>query len=179
MWSMEDEVCRAAGVLTEAIRQGGKILICGNGGSEAEAQHFAAELAGRFRFERRPFPALALSDPAVITAISNDFGYEHVFARQVQALGRAGDVLVVITTSGRSLNVLRALEAAHRAGMLVIIMNGPMSGESLPNEIHLAVPDDRTARIQEAHLVLIHVLCELIEAALTDNESLGLGRGLI
>lgn len=171
MCSMEDAVYEAAGLLIDAIRQGGKILVCGNGGSEAEAQHFAAELAGRFRFERRPFPAFALSDPSVLTAISNDYGYEQVFARQVQALGRAGDVLVAITTSGRSPNILRALDVARQIGIKSIVMSGHMTGEPPPGEALLIVPDKQTARVQEVHLVLIHALCELIETALTGEES--------
>jgi phosphoheptose isomerase len=164
------DVVEAAGMLARAFAEDRKVLICGNGGSAAEASHLAGELVGRFRLPGRPaLPAIALTaDAATITAWANDAGYDQVFARQVEALGRAGDVLIAISTSGRSPNVLRALEAARRRGLTAI---GLLGGDGGPAQalvdIALTVPSHDTQKIQEVHLVTIHLLCELVEALVT------------
>jgi phosphoheptose isomerase len=159
-------VLDAAEVVSACFAQGGKVLICGNGGSAADAQHLAAELVGRFKaVGRRGLPAIALTaDTAVLTAWSNDVGYDDVFARQVEALGRRGDVLIGISTSGRSRNVLRAFQAAQQAGLRRIALVGGDGGELRPGaDIALTVPSSDTQHIQEVHTVLIHLVCELIE----------------
>lgn len=151
-----------------ALASGGKLLALGNGGSAADAQHLVAELVGRYRVERRPLPALALStDPSVVTALSNDYGFEEVFARQVRAHVRPGDVLVALSTSGNSENVRRGLAAGRDGGAVTIALLGG-SGGRLQGvaDVELLVPSEETARIQEAHITLLHVLCELIDAEL-------------
>ena len=143
--------------------------MCGNGGSAAESQHFAAELTGRFRRERGALAALALTvDTSALTAIGNDYGFERVFARQVEALGQAGDVLLAISTSGRSPNVVQAAQVAQSRQMNVVALTGRVGG-ALGEQAHvtLAVPDADTARVQEVHLTVLHVLCDEIERALT------------
>jgi phosphoheptose isomerase len=163
----------AADEIVAALRDGGKLLLCGNGGSASDAQHFAAELVGRFkRPGRRGLPALALgSDLASLTAWANDVGYDEVYARQVEAFGRRGDVLFGISTSGRSRNLLRAFSEARRLGLRTIGLLGGEGGElrSL-SDIALVVPSSDTQHIQAAHIVLIHLLCELIEERLTERE---------
>jgi D-inositol-3-phosphate glycosyltransferase len=164
---------RAASYIDACFTNGGKLLICGNGGSAADAQHFAAELVGRYRLtDRGGLPAIALTaDSAILTAWSNDVGYEDVFARQVLALGRAGDVLVGITTSGRSPNVLRAFEAARTLGMTCLVLTGGNGGPAVRlADVALIVPSSDTQRIQEVHSLLIHLLCELVEAHILDRE---------
>jgi D-sedoheptulose 7-phosphate isomerase len=158
----------AATLLVEALVAGGKVLVCGNGGSAAESQHFAAELTGRYRRERRALPAVALSvDTSALTAIGNDYGFERVFARQLEALGRPGDVLVAISTSGRSPNVVAAAETARAGGLRVVALTGPDAGPLGPlADVTLAVPESVTAHVQEVHLTLLHVLCDEIERAL-------------
>ena len=158
-------LCAAAGALVSALRAGRKVLVCGNGGSAADAQHLAAELVGRFAGERRAWPAVALTtDTSVLTAVANDYGFERVFARQVEAHGQAGDVLVAISTSGASPNVLRAVEAARGRGLVTIGLTGRDGGElGRAVDVHLHVASGSTPRIQEAHATLLHVLCELIE----------------
>ena len=159
----------AAAELTRALAGGGKVLLCGNGGSAADAQHVAGELVGRFRRDRRGLAALALTtDSSTLTAIANDMGFEQVFARQVEALGRAGDVLVVITTSGSSPNVLAALAAARAAGMRTVALTGTR-GAGLDADVVVAVAETDVPRIQELHLRIEHVLCELVEDALGDE----------
>jgi D-sedoheptulose 7-phosphate isomerase len=158
-----------------ALANGNKILACGNGGSAADAQHFAAELIGRFERERPGLPALALTtDASVLTAIANDYAYDQVFAKQVRALGQPGDVLLAITTSGDSANVLAAIEEAHEREMIVIALTGKGGGkvnETLADtDIHLCVPSERTARIQEVHLLTIHCLCDGIDAMLLGDD---------
>jgi D-sedoheptulose 7-phosphate isomerase len=153
------------------------VLLCGNGGSAADAQHIAAELAGRLRRERAGLPAIALTvNPSVLTAVSNDYGYEMVFARQVDALGRKGDVLIGISTSGTSPNVVRALEAARARGMATIGLMGERGG---PMEAHcdvaVAAPSSDTQRIQEIHIVVGHAICEIVESELFGGK--GEGRG--
>ena len=166
---MPASILRAASILSEALSQGRKVLVCGNGGSAADSQHFACELVGRFRLaERAPMPVLALtSDSAFLTAWSNDNSFQEVFARQVNAFGGPGDVLVGISTSGKSPNVLRAFEEARRRGMQCIALGGGNGGELRHlADVSLLVPATDTQRIQEVHLVIIHLLCELIEARL-------------
>ncbi|NYT65466.1 phosphoheptose isomerase [Alcaligenaceae bacterium] len=154
-----------------ALVSNAKILACGNGGSAADAQHFIAELVGRFERERLPLAGIALNtDTAILTAVGNDYGFDAVFERQVTALGQPGDVLVAISTSGNSANVMRAIAAAHDREMYVIAITGKgggkMAGMLNPTDIHLCVPHDRTMRIQEVHIVMLHALCDGIDALL-------------
>ncbi|MBE7558206.1 SIS domain-containing protein [bacterium] len=143
---------------------GRQVLACGNGGSAADAQHFVAELVGRMSRDRRALPALSLaSDPSNLTALSNDYGFERVFARQVEALGAPGDVLLAITTSGRSRNVLAALETARQAGLPTILLTGADPSQPAA-DIVIAVPSRHTQRVQEVHMAILHSLCERIEA---------------
>jgi D-sedoheptulose 7-phosphate isomerase len=161
-----------AGVdLAAALARGNKILACGNGGSAADCQHFAAELVGRFERERRGLPAVALTvDTSALTAISNDYSYEHVFSRQVEALGRRGDYLIAMSTSGNSKNVIAAIAAAAELGMGVIAMTGrdggAMAGLLRPGDHLLNVAHSRTARIQEVHILALHCLCDTIDNAM-------------
>jgi D-sedoheptulose 7-phosphate isomerase len=162
------DVASAAAIITQALRGGGVALVCGNGGSAADAQHFVGELVGRFRRERAPFPALSLTaDSAVLTAIANDYGFDTVFARQVAAFGRPGDVFVGFSTSGESHNVVNAARAARERGMTVVAFTGPAPtslGEA--SDVQIAVPSADTALIQEAHGVVMHIISEVIEATL-------------
>ena len=155
----------AAAAIRGAIAAGGKLLIFGNGGSAADAQHFATELVVRFERPRPAFPALALStDTSVLTAAANDFGYDRVFARQIEALGRPGDVAFGISTSGTSANVLRGLEAARGAGLKTVALTGNDGGPlGAAADVHINVPDASTARVQEAHMTVIHAICALVE----------------
>ncbi|MCX7148493.1 MAG: phosphoheptose isomerase [Rhodocyclales bacterium] len=151
------------------LKAGGKVMACGNGGSAADSQHFAAELLNRFEKERTPLAAIALTtDTSTLTSIANDYRYEDVFAKQVQALGRAGDVLLAISTSGNSPNVIEAIHTAHARGVTVVALTGRRGGKIAallgPDDIHLCVPAERTARIQEVHLLTIHCLCDGIDA---------------
>ncbi len=156
-------------VLVEALKKGSKILICGNGGSAADAQHFAAELIGRYEKERGSLPAIALTtDTSSLTAIGNDYGYEEVFARQVAGLGSKGDVLVAISTSGKSPNILKAIDVARQKGVTVIGLTGRDGG--LMKDLPIAsvvVPSQSTSRIQECHIMIIHIWCRLIEDSLS------------
>ena len=157
----------AAGVVVSALRDGGKVLVFGNGGSAADAQHFAAELSGRYRGERVPLAGIALTtDTSALTAIANDYGYDEVFARQVRALGRRGDVAIGISTSGNSESVCRGLVAARELGAATIAFGGGGGGRmaSLADHVVL-VPSSTTARIQEAHALFFHVVCDAIEEA--------------
>jgi phosphoheptose isomerase len=165
---LRDDIVRAADLVAEAILAGKKVLLCGNGGSASDAQHISAEFVGRFVAERRPLPALALNtDTSALTAIGNDYGFEQVFARQVQALGNEGDVLVAITTSGKSPNILRAMEAARAKKMRVVGLTGA-KGKDFCNacDVGLAIPSTVTARIQELHITVGHILCEVVDARL-------------
>lgn len=165
---LDSVVSKAAEVATQALQSGGKLMFCGNGGSAADCQHLAAELTGRFIKDRRPLAALALStDTSAITCISNDYSFEEVFARQVRGLGRAGDVLVGISTSGNSRNVIRAVEEARLAGMTIIGLLG-REGGALHElcDIAIVVPSNVTARIQESHILIGHTLCGMIEQQL-------------
>ena len=152
-------------LICAALTAGNKILICGNGGSAADAQHIAAELIGYYESQRRSWPAIALTtDTSALTAVSNDLGFEHVFARQVTGLGQPGDVLIAITTSGKSKNVLRAVEAAKERGCRTIALVGA-SGETLAPlcDVVVAVPASRTSRVQEAHITVGHLGCEMVD----------------
>lgn len=158
----------AAEQLVEALRAGGSVYFCGNGGSAADAQHLAAELSGRYIKERRPLPAYALhTNTSELTAIANDYGYEEVFARVLAAHAREGDVLVAISTSGNSPNVLRAVEQAHALGMHTIALTGTPGGTlAQMAQLVIRVPATSTPRIQEAHITIGHILCEIVETAL-------------
>src|SRR5215217_1460279 len=163
-----DEVAAAASSVVDAYRGGGKLIVFGNGGSAADAQHIAAEFVGRFQLERDPLPALSLSvNTSALTAIANDYGYEDVFARQLRGLGSAGDVALGISTSGRSPNVNGALSAGRAMGMTTIGLTGGDGGSMADVCDHLiVVPADETPRIQEGHILVAHVLCEIVESAL-------------
>lgn len=170
MQSLGPQITRAAGQLITCLQGGHKILTCGNGGSAADAQHFSSELLNRFETERPALAAMALStDSSTLTSIANDRHYDEVFARQIQALGQPGDVLIAISTSGNSGNVVRAVETAREQQMQVIILGGAEGGRlaSMAGEhcTEIRVPAQRTARIQEVHLLIIHCLCELIDQA--------------
>lgn len=161
----------AIDVLFGTLANNGKILACGNGGSAGDAQHFIAELVGRFERDRLPLAGIALNtDTSILTAVGNDYGFDAIFERQVTALGQSGDVLVAISTSGNSANILRAIDAAHERDMAVIAVTGKGGGKSagllLETDIHLCVPHDRTMRIQEVHILLLHALCDGIDALL-------------
>jgi D-sedoheptulose 7-phosphate isomerase len=165
----------AAAAIETALRRGHKVLVCGNGGSAAEAQHFAAELAGRFARERASWPALALTtDTSTLTAIGNDYGFDRVFARQVEGLGQEGDVLLGISTSGDSTNVVEAFRAARARRVTVVAMTGRDGGRMGPlADIHVNVAHPVTARVQEVQLTLLHAICELVEDALTGEAAAG------
>ena len=165
---------RAAELLFNTLANDGKFLICGNGGSAADAQHFAAEMTGRFEKERMELAAIALTtDTSALTAIGNDYGFDHIFSKQVRALGRKGDVLVGISTSGNSGNVIEAIKAAHENGMHVIALTGRDGGKIAhllkEGDVLLNVPYPRTARIQEVHILLIHAICDCIDTMLTEG----------
>jgi len=166
-------ISRAAELVHCAIKSGNKILACGNGGSAAEAQHFVAELVGRFLTEREPLAGLALTvDTSVLTAVGNDYGYDEVFARQVKAIGNAGDVLIGISTSGKSPNVISALTAARDQGLVTIALAGQKSNADLDVcDLVITIPDPSTPRIQEMHLVVLHLICELVDNALAAESS--------
>ncbi len=170
---LAEPLARAVAVMSEALQTGHKILTCGNGGSAADAQHFAAELVCRFERERPGLAAVALTtDTSALTAISNDYHFDQIFAKQVRALGLPGDVLLAISTSGNSPNVVRAIDAAHEQGMRVVALTGREGGEMAPrlqaDDVEIRVPADSTARIQEVHLLAIHCLCHQIDATLFD-----------
>jgi D-sedoheptulose 7-phosphate isomerase len=157
-------VVEAAGAIGAALKAGGKVLAFGNGGSAADAQHFVAELVGRYERERRAWPAMALStDTSIVTAVGNDYGFDRVFARQIEAHGTPGDIALGITTSGQSPNVLRALETANDRGLVTIALTGRGGEAGRIATIHLGVDEDRTPRVQEVHITLLHILCELVE----------------
>jgi D-sedoheptulose 7-phosphate isomerase len=152
----------------QTLRSGGTILLCGNGGSAADAQHVAGELVGRFRRERAAWPAIALTTNAsIVTAIGNDYGFDRVFARQVEALARPGDVVVGISTSGDAMSVIRAMQVARERGCFTLGVTGQSGGRLIDTvDLCLRVPSDSTPRIQEAHIVVWHIVCELVEQAL-------------
>jgi D-sedoheptulose 7-phosphate isomerase len=158
----------AAQAISEALRSGRKLLVFGNGGSAADAQHLSAELVGRFQKERAALPAIALTvDTSILTSVANDYSFKQVFARQIEALGQPGDIAFGISTSGESPNVLAGLQAARGRGLKTIAMTGRDGGTIGPAaEIHVNVPDQNTARVQEVHMTLLHVMCEVIESDL-------------
>ena len=165
----------AAKLMAACLKNDGKILACGNGGSAGDAQHFSAELLNRFEMERPPLAAVALTtDSSTLTAIANDYSYEEVFSKQVVGLGRPGDVLLAISTSGNSPNVLKAMLAAHERSMTVVALTGKsggkMSGMLRDKDINLCVPSDSTARIQEVHLICLHCICDAIDCILLGVE---------
>lgn len=165
-------VVAAAAAIVGSLAQGGKVLVFGNGGSAADASHAAAELVGRFTRERRGYGAIALTaDPSVMTSVANDYGFERVFARQIEAFGRRGDVALAITTSGASVNVVRGLEEARQRGLTTIALTGRDGGAAgALADIHVNVRSDRTPRVQEVHRTLLHVICDLVEDELSAAE---------
>jgi D-sedoheptulose 7-phosphate isomerase len=173
--ALTPHIARASRLLSDCLLADGKILTCGNGGSAADAQHFSAELVGRFERERPELPAIALTtDTSILTAVANDYTFEQVFAKQVRALGTRGDVLLAISTSGSSPNVVAAVEAAKSRDMHVVAMSGKGGGRMnellAPTDVHLCVPHARTARIQEVHLLMIHCMCDAIDATLLGDD---------
>jgi D-sedoheptulose 7-phosphate isomerase len=166
--SLSPQIARAAALMSECLRAGGKILACGNGGSAGDAQHFAAELVGRFEREREELAAIALTtDSSILTAVGNDYGFDEIFSKQVRALGKPGDVLFAISTSGNSKNVVAAIEAAQSRNLTVVGMTGRDGGHVRgllrPLDILLNVESNVTARVQEVHLLTLHCLCDAID----------------
>jgi D-sedoheptulose 7-phosphate isomerase len=170
---LEAPARRAAERIIACFQGGGKILACGNGGSAADAQHFVAEFVGHMCRERRSLPAIALSsDPSIVTAIANDYGYEKLFARQVEGLGKRGDVLVAISTSGRSRNVLAAVDAARRLGLSTVALLGAGGDPAFEAcDVVLRVPSQDTQRIQEIHTAILHSLCDAVDRAFVSESS--------
>ena len=174
--SLVQPISQAVELMFAALSNGNKILACGNGGSAADCQHFAAELVGRFERERFPLPALALTtDTSILTAVGNDYSYREVFSKQVQAFGQAGDILLAISTSGNSANVVAAVEAALEREMRVVLLTGKDGGALAKlltdADVMICVPHSRTARIQEVHLVTIHCICDGIDVALFGGDA--------
>ena len=169
--ALAESIAAAGQLMADALLSDGKILSCGNGGSAADAQHFSSELLNRFEMERPGLPAIALTtDASTVTSISNDYSYEEIFSKQVRALGKPQDVLLGISTSGNSENVIRAIDAAHERGMKVVALSGKDGGRMAElfeeGDVEIRVPATRTARIQEVHLLAIHCLCDLIDTTL-------------
>jgi D-sedoheptulose 7-phosphate isomerase len=174
--ALSQPIAAAIDLMFGALSNGNKILACGNGGSAADCQHFAAELVGRFERERFPLPALALTtDTSIMTAVGNDYSYKEIFSKQVQAFGQAGDVLLAISTSGNSANVVAAVEAALEREMRIVLLTGKDGGELArlltDADVNICVPHTRTARIQEVHLVTIHCICDGIDVALFGGDA--------
>jgi len=172
-------IAHAADLLRDAVLAGKKVLLCGNGGSAADAQHIAAELVGRYVVERRPLAAIALTtDTSALTAIANDYGFEHVFSRQVDALGAEGDILIAITTSGTSKNVVAAVEVARRRGMKILALTGSKGAAFVAScDAGVAVASSVTARVQECHIIIGHLLCEVIDEAFAPSPEIVVGNG--
>ena len=171
--TLPEAIANAGQIMVQGLLEGHKILSCGNGGSASDAQHFAAEMINRFERERPNLPAIALSmDPSTLTSIANDYDYKDIFARPIRALGQAGDVLLAISTSGHSPNVVAAIEAAHARDMMVVALTGkeggPVAQALHARDVEIRVPSMATPRIQETHILVIHCLCDLI-----DNELFG------
>jgi D-sedoheptulose 7-phosphate isomerase len=165
---IQPSVEKAINILTTAFKAGNKILICGNGGSAADSQHFAAEFTGRYEMERTPLPAIALTtDTSALTAIGNDYSFDVIFSKQVEALGSSGDILLGISTSGNSSNVIKAIEVAHNKGMKIITLTGKDGGKIAKlledTDVNVCVPVNRTARIQEVHLLVLHTICDAVD----------------
>ena len=168
-------IAAAIQALLACVTSGGKVLACGNGGSAADAQHFAAEFVGRFERERPELGALALTtDSSILTAIANDYSYLQIFSKQVRALGQPGDVLLAISTSGNSANVMAAIEAAHERDMTIVALTGRGGGkigaQLRDTDVHICVPHERTARIQEVHLLVLHCLCDGVDNLLLGEQ---------
>ncbi len=166
---------RAGSVMVNTLLNGGKILTCGNGGSAGDAQHFSSELLNRFERERPSLPAIALTtDSSTVTSIANDYSYNEIFSKQIRALGNAGDVLLAISTSGNSANVVQAIQAAHERDMTVVALTGKDGGHMASlltaDDVEIRVPAFVTARIQEVHLLVIHCLCDMIDCSLFGEE---------
>jgi len=175
MDALAGPIAAAAERMVQCLRNDRKILCCGNGGSAADSQHFAAELLNRFERERPPLSAIALTtDSSTLTSIANDYDFDQVFSKQVRGLGHAGDVLLAISTSGNSRNVIAAMQAAHEAQMTVVALTGRSGGKMAdvlkPADIHICVPAQSTARIQEVHLLTLHCLCDAIDCLLLGAE---------
>lgn len=170
---MSDSIAECVELLAESLSKGGKILLMGNGGSAADAQHFAAEMVGRFLLERKALPAIALTtDTSILTAVGNDYGFDNIFTRQVEALAAPGDVLIGISTSGNSRNVSLALEAGRNSGATTIGLLGRDGGDIGPLvDLALIVPETATPRVQEAHLLVIHILCDQLEKSLFQTDA--------
>ncbi|MEY3651665.1 MAG: hypothetical protein RLZZ351_1030 [Pseudomonadota bacterium] len=170
---LPEQIARGIVAMTNCLRAGGKVMACGNGGSAADAQHFAAELIGRFERERQELAAIALTtDTSILTAVGNDYSYDEIFSKQVRGLGKKGDILIGISTSGNSKNVVKAIEAAKKLDIKIIALTGNGGGKIASlldaDDIHLCAPSTRTARIQETHLVLLHALCDGVDHLLLD-----------
>jgi D-sedoheptulose 7-phosphate isomerase len=170
---LPEQVAKGVLAIVRTLQSGGKIMACGNGGSAADAQHFAAELIGRFERERQELAAIALTtDSSILTAVANDYHYDEIFSKQVRGLGKPGDILLAISTSGNSKNVVAAIEAAKKIGMHIIALTGNGGGKIKTllgeHDIHLCAPSARTARIQETHLVLLHGLCDGVDHIMLD-----------
>ena len=170
---LTEAITASVAMLVDALRNGKKILLMGNGGSAADAQHFAAEMVGRFLMERKALPAIALTtDTSILTAVGNDYGFDDIFKRQVEALAEPGDVVFGISTSGKSVNVKRAIDAGKNIGAKTLGLLGCDGGDiASVVDLHLTVPSSETPRIQEAHLVIIHIICDLVEKGLFCLES--------
>ena len=173
--ALAESIAAGGRVMSDALLADGKILSCGNGGSAADSQHFSSELLNRFEMERPGLPAMALTtDASTVTSISNDYAYEEIFSKQVRALGKPQDVLLGISTSGNSENVIRAIAAAHERGMKVVALTGRDGGRMADlfaeGDVEIRVPATRTARIQEVHLLVIHCLCDLIDTTLLGGD---------
>ena len=173
--SLTDKIEISAARIAEALSAGGKLLICGNGGSAADALHFSSELLNKFELERAPLAAIALNaDVSALTSIANDFSFAQVFSKQIEALGKPEDILVVFTTSGNSANISRAIQAAVQRDMRTIAFTGKTGGEAAsllgPDDLELRVPNNTTARIQEVHGLIIHCLCDLIDQQLFGDQ---------
>jgi D-sedoheptulose 7-phosphate isomerase len=167
MTAQAPAIVAAARAIASALAQGRTVFAFGNGGSAADAQHFCAELVGRYERDRKPLAAVALTtDTSALTAVGNDYGFERVFARQLEALGRAGDVAIGISTSGNSPNVLRGLEAANARGVVTIALTGRGGQAAKVAKLNVAADDERTSRVQEVHTTVLHVICELVEREL-------------
>ena len=175
--NLPDVIANAAKIVLNVYKAGGKVFLIGNGGSAADAQHIAAELIGRFKLERMGLPAIALTtNTSTLTALANDYGYDRVFSRQLEALANNKDVLIAITTGGTSPNILKAAEMAHSKGVTVIGLTGATGGKLKDMaDLTIMVPSDNTARIQEAHITIGHIICHLVEKGLF-NESSGISR---
>ncbi len=173
--TLSKPIAAAVGALLMCVTGGGKVMACGNGGSAADAQHFAAEFVGRFERERPELGAIALStDSSILTAIANGYHFDQIFSKQVRALGQPGDVLLAISTSGNSRNVLAAIEAAHERDLIVVALTGKGGGKIAQvlreTDVHVCVPHERTARIQEVHLLVLHCLCDGVDSQLLGEQ---------